>query len=95
MQHWKTVVKRLNPDELTNQGFLVKANSVGELEYHVTAQVCIKYRGEKDIVVGWKIMKPRSKQNVVVWEDDTKLWDANSSEWMEGPTEGVPMEIDG
>ncbi|KAI7522312.1 hypothetical protein KC331_g19313, partial [Hortaea werneckii] len=52
--------------------------------YEVPAQLRVKYRSEKDMVMVWRLSPPHD-QPIDVEETESLLWDREHSEFFENP----------
>ncbi|KAK5127449.1 hypothetical protein LTR85_006788 [Meristemomyces frigidus] len=90
------VARMLDPADLKNRGYQIRKNSDGESEYRVTASVIPRYNGERDMSVGWTLKSNREGQKeVIIWEDETTLWDASHSIFVGEPERKAPIKNDG
>ncbi|KAI7464708.1 hypothetical protein KC357_g7846 [Hortaea werneckii] len=84
---WKTTVHtlKLSKDQLSTLNQVTDTND--QPWYEVPAQLCVKYRSEKGIVMVWRLFPPHGPP-VDVEETESLLWDAEHSEFFENPVSG-------
>ncbi|RMY26189.1 hypothetical protein D0867_00211 [Hortaea werneckii] len=89
---WKKTVHvlKLSKDQLSFFNQVLDTNET--LWYEVPAQLCVKYRSEKDMVMTWRLLPPYG-QPIEVEEMESLLWDAEHSEFLENPVSD--LEDDG
>ncbi|KAI6913758.1 hypothetical protein KC318_g1137 [Hortaea werneckii] len=81
---WKKTVHtlKLSKDQLSS--FNQVTDTVKRRWYEVPAQLRVKYRSERDMVMVWRLLPPHG-QSIDVEETVSLLWDAEHSEFFENP----------
>ncbi|RMY70494.1 hypothetical protein D0863_05751 [Hortaea werneckii] len=81
---WKKTIHtlELSKDQLSR--FNQVPDTMDRLWYEVPAQLRLKYRSEKDIVMVWRLLPPRGLP-IDVEETESLLWDREHSEFFENP----------
>ncbi|KAI6856330.1 hypothetical protein KC323_g7935 [Hortaea werneckii] len=85
---WKKTVHtlKLSNDQLST--FNKVTDTKGRPWYEVPAQLWVKYRSERDMVMVWRLLPPHGEP-IDVEETESLLWDAEHSEFFEDPVSDV------
>lgn len=81
---WKKSIHtlKLSNDQLST--FNKVTDTKGKPWYEVPAQLRVKYRSERDMVMVWRLLPPHGEP-IDVEETESLLWDAEHSEFFEDP----------
>lgn len=85
---WKKTIHTLKLSEDQLSSFNEVPDTKDKPWYEVPAQLRVKYRSEKDMVMVWRLLPPYG-QPIDVEETESLLWDGEHSEFFENPVSDV------
>ncbi|KAI7082865.1 hypothetical protein KC356_g8031 [Hortaea werneckii] len=88
---WKKVIHTSKLSKAQLSTFNQLTDTRGMPWYEVPAQLCVKYRSERDMVLTWKLLPPHGPR-IDVEGTELLLWDAEHSEFFEDPDSDAEEE---